>query len=278
VGDRVEILTAKKGGPSRDWLNPGLGLIHTSRAREKVRQWFKQQARTEAITDGREILDKELHRLGFGQRNFDEIAKMFNYKSPDDFLEALGHEDVSIATVGIKLFEAERAKDAPEEEIIAPARPLPKLPETKATVKGVGNLLQHLARCCSPLPGDDVIGFITRGRGITIHRRDCKNVLEISEQERLIAVDWNQAEQAVYPVQVQVRAFDRAGLVHDISGIVAGEGINMASTNAIAGRKDHISTITATLEISNAGQLTRILNKIDRLPNVIEVRRVTSGE
>ena len=185
VGDRVEILTAKKGGPSRDWLNPGLGLIHTSRAREKVRQWFKQQARTEAITDGREILEKELHRLGFGQRNFDEIAKMFNYKSPDDFLEALGHEDVSIATVGIKLFEAERAKNAPEEEIIAPARPLPKLPETKATVKGVGNLLQHLARCCSPLPGDDVIGFITRGRGITIHRRDCKNVLEISEQRAL---------------------------------------------------------------------------------------------
>jgi GTP pyrophosphokinase len=277
VGDRVEILTAKKGGPSRDWLNPGLGLIRTSRAREKVRQWFKQQARTEAITDGREILEKELHRLGFGQRNFDEIAKMFSYKSPDDFLEALGHEDISIATVGIKLFEAERAKNAPEQEIVAPTRPAPKLPETKATVKGVGNLLQHLARCCSPLPGDDVIGFITRGRGITIHRRDCKNVLEINERERLIAVDWHQAELAVYPVQVQVRAFDRAGLVHDISGIVAAEGINMASANAVAGRKDHISIITATLEISNAGQLTRVLNKIDRLPNVFEVRRVTGS-
>ncbi len=277
VGDRVEILTAKKGGPSRDWLNPGLGLIRTSRAREKVRQWFKQQARTEAITDGREILEKELHRLGFGQRNFDELAKMFNYKNADDFLEALGHEDLSIATVGTKLLEAERAKSASEEEAPLVTRPLRKVPETKLTIKGVGNLLQHLARCCSPLPGDDVIGFITRGRGITIHRRDCKNVLEIGERERLIAIDWNQTDQAVYPVQVQVRAIDRAGLIHDISGVVMAEGINMSSTNAVAGRKDGISVITATLEITSADQLTRILNKIDRLPNVIEVRRMTGG-
>lgn len=277
VGDRVEILTAKKGGPSRDWLNPGLGLIRTSRAREKVRQWFKQQARVEAITDGRVILEKELHRLGFGQRNFDEIAKTFNYKNADDFLEALGHEDLSIATVGIKLLEAERAKSASEEEAPLVTRPLRKVPETKLTIKGVGNLLQHLARCCSPLPGDDVIGFITRGRGITIHRRDCKNVLEIGERERLIAIDWKQTDQAVYPVQVQVRAIDRAGLVHDISGVVMAEGINMASTNAVAGRKDGISVITATLEITSADQLTRILNKIDRLPNVIEVRRMTGG-
>ena len=277
VGDRVEILTAKKGGPSRDWLNPGLGLIRTSRAREKVRQWFKQQARVEAITDGRVILEKELHRLGFGQRNFDEIAKMFNHKNADDFLEALGHEDLSISTVGIKLLDAERAKSAAEEEAPLVTRPLRKVPETKLTIKGVGNLLQHLARCCNPLPGDDVIGFITRGRGITIHRRDCKNVLEIDERERLIAIDWNQTDQAVYPVQVQVRAIDRAGLIHDISGVVMAEGINMASTNAIAGRKDGISVITATLEIASADQLTRILNKIDRLPNVIEVRRMTGG-
>jgi GTP pyrophosphokinase len=277
VGDRVDILTAKKGGPSRDWLNPALGLVRTSRAREKVRQWFKQQARTEAVADGRVLLEKELHRLGFGQRNFDEIAKIFNYKSSEEFLEALGHDDVSISTVSIKLLDAERAKNAPEEQLPVVPRPLPKAPETKVTVKGVGNLLQHLAHCCNPLPGDDVIGFITRGRGITIHRRDCRNVLEVSEQERLIAVDWHETDQSVYPVRVQVRAIDRAGLVHDISGIVAAEGINLASANADAARKDGISIITATLEISSADQLTRVLNKIDRLPNVLEVRRVTAG-
>jgi len=277
TGERVEILTAKKGGPSRDWLNPGLGLIRTSRAREKVRQWFKQQERTEAITEGRAILEKELHRLGFGQRNFDEIAKSFNYKSADDFLEALGHEDISIQTVGIRLLEAERAKTAPAEEAPLPTRPAPKAPETQVTVKGVGNILQHLAHCCNPLPGDDVIGFITRGRGITIHRRDCRNVLEVDERERLIAIDWNQTEETVYPVQVIVHAIDRAGLIHDISGVVAAEGINLAAATAVGGRKDGISIITATLEIVSADQLTRILNKIDRLPNVLDVRRVTGS-
>jgi GTP pyrophosphokinase len=153
-------------------------------------------------------------------------------------------------------------------------RPAPKAPETQVTIKGVGNLLQRLAQCCNPLPGDQVVGFITRGRGITIHRRDCRNVLEAHERERIIAIDWHQAEQAVYPVQVQVRAIDRAGLVHDISGVVAAEGINMSSAHALAGRKDGISIITTTLEISSADQLTRILNKIDRLPNVLQVRRL----
>ena len=274
TGDRVEILTAKKGGPSRDWLNPGLGLVNTSRGREKIRQWFKHQERTEAIAEGREVLEKELRRLGMAQSNYEEIAKLFNFKMPDDFLEALGHADISIQSVSIKLLEAERPKE-PELEIPT-ARPAPKLPETPVTIKGVGNLLQRLANCCHPLPGDDVVGFITRGRGITIHRRDCRNVLEAHERERIISIDWNQTVQSVYPVQVQVRAIDRSGLVHDISGVVAAEGINMAAAHALAGRKDGISIITTTLEISSADQLTRILNKIDRLPNVLEVRRLTN--
>lgn len=277
TGDRVEILTAKKGSPSRDWLNPGLALVRTARAREKIRQWFKHQARTEAIAEGRELLEKELHRLGFDQRNLDEIAKFFGYKNVDDFLEAIGHEDISLQTISIKLLEAERAKTAPEVAAPPHAPTIPKMPETAITIEGMGNLLQRLAGCCNPLPGDDVIGFITRGRGITIHRRDCRNVLNMDiEKERLIKVNWGQAEQAVYPVLVQVKAFDRAGLVHDISGIVAAEGVNMASANVVTGRKDHTAIITATLEIVSADQLTRILNKIDRLPNVVEARRVTS--
>lgn len=275
TGDRVEILTAKKGGPSRDWLNPGLGLVRTARAREKIRQWFKHQARTQAIAEGRELLEKELHKLGFEQRNFEEMAKSFNFKNADDFLEAIGHEDISLSTISVKLLEAERAKTPPTAESPAPPT-LPKAPETTITVEGVGNLLQRLAGCCNPLPGDDVVGFITRGRGITIHRRDCRNVLNMDAgKERLIAVDLRQAEQSVYPVLVQVEAFDRAGLMRDISSVVAEEGVNMRSANAIGG-KDRIAIINATLEIASAGQLTRILNKIDRLPNVIEARRVTS--
>ncbi|HEX9075473.1 MAG TPA: bifunctional (p)ppGpp synthetase/guanosine-3',5'-bis(diphosphate) 3'-pyrophosphohydrolase [Anaerolineae bacterium] len=278
TGDRVEILTAKKGNPSRDWLNPGLGLVHTARAREKIRQWFKHQARTEAISEGRDLLDKELHRLGLDQRNLDEIAKFFSYKNADDLLEAIGHEDISLSTISVKLLEAERAKTEPPVPAPLPTPVLPKAPETSITIEGIGDVLQRLARCCNPLPGDDVVGFITRGRGVTIHRRDCRNIVEMDgERERLIAIDWKRAPEAAYPVLVRVEAFDRSGLVHDISGIVAAEKVNMTSTSAVVSHKDRIAIITATLEISGADQLTRILNKIDRLPNVIEARRVTNS-
>lgn len=277
TGDRVEILTAKKGGPSRDWLNPSLGLVHTARAKEKIRYWFKHQARAEAIAQGRELLEKELHKLGLHQRNLEEIAKFFNFKTVDDFCEALGHEDISLTTIGIKLLEAERTKTHIAEETPAPPAPLPrKLPEATITIEGVGNLLQRLARCCNPLPGDDVVGFITRGRGITVHRRDCRNILNMNESEgRLIRVDLRHSDQGAYPVAVRVEAFDRSGLMHDISGIVAAENVNMLTASAVTG-KDRLAVITATLEISAADQLTRILNKIERLPNVVEARRVTS--
>jgi len=279
TGDRVEITTAKKGGPSRDWLNPGLNLVHTARAREKIRYYFKHQAREQAIAEGRALLEKELHKLGWDQRNWDEIAKTFNYKNTDDLLEAIGHEDLSIQTIVVKLLEAERAKSEAEAEPSLP--PIaPRLPETSATVQGVDNLMVRVARCCNPLPGEPVVGYITRGRGIAIHRRDCRNVANLDdtdERARLIEIDWRQTEQQTYPVLVQIKAFDRAGLVRDISSIVADEGVNMSSTSATTSRKDHIATIVATLEISSADQLTRILNKIDHLPNVIEARRVTSN-
>ncbi len=281
TGDRVEILTAKKGNPSRDWLNPGLGLVQTARAREKIRQWYKHQARAEAISEGRDLLDKELHRLGLDQRNLEELAKFFNFKNADDMLEAIGHEDFSLSTLSIKLLEAERAKTEPPEEETPPPTPvLPKAPETSITIEGVGDVLQRLARCCNPLPGDDVVGFITRGRGVTIHRRDCRNIafeFEDEGRERLIAIDWKKAPDTAYPVLVRVEAFDRSGLVHDISGIVAAEKVNMTSTSAVVSHKDRIAVITATLEISSADQLTRILNKIDHLANVIEARRVTNN-
>ncbi len=276
TGDRVEITTTKKGGPSRDWLNPGLNLVRTARAKEKIRYYFKHQEREQAITEGRALLEKELHRLGMAQGNFEELTAFFNFKNVDDFLEAIGHEDLSVQTIGIKLLEAERNKQGIEEEPLPPT--LPRSTEIAATVMGVDNLLIRMANCCNPLPGESVIGFITRGRGITVHRRDCRNMVNIdAERDRLIAIDWKQTGQKAYPVLVQIKAFDRSGLVHDISGIVAGEGVNATSVNAVSGRKDHIAIVTATLEIENADQLTRILNKIDRLPNVIEARRVTGS-
>ncbi|MGE5139405.1 MAG: RelA/SpoT family protein [Rudaea sp.] len=281
TGDRVEIVTTKRGGPSRDWLNPSLGLVQTARAREKIRQWFKKQEREAAIGEGRELLEKELRRLGLSQKSLDEIAKLFNYRAVEDLFEAIGHEDISIQSIGVKLLEAEQAKNPLPEPELLPLPPdetrfKPRFDTPVSTeVGGVGNLLTRLAHCCNPLPGDEIVGFITRGRGITIHRKDCKQVLEaVDNRERVLALKWGNEQDRVYTVQIQVRMFDRAGLMHEISGIVADEGVNMASVSSTASR-DKIATIRATLEIASADQLTRILNKIDRLQNVIEARRVT---
>jgi GTP pyrophosphokinase len=276
TGDRVEILTAKRGKPSRDWLNPALGLVRTARAREKIRHYFRRQARAEAIEAGRALLEKELHRLGYDydHEGFAEIARLFNFKNVEDFFEAIGREDLSPQAVGIKLLEAEREKEQPS----APSSEPPPVTETPIKIVSTDNLLQRVARCCHPLPGEPVIGYITRGRGITIHRRDCKNLLKLNtERERLIAIEWKKTDHTTYPVRVQIRAFDRLRLIHDISGIVSDENVNIASTVVFTAPRDHMAIITATLEIANADQLTRILDKISRLSNVIDVHRVTDN-
>src|SRR5581483_3598415 len=279
TGDRVEILTAKKGGPSRDWLNPTLGLVHTARAREKIRQYFKKQEREVARIEGRALLEKELHRLGFGNKNLDEIAKQFNYKNVDELAEAIGYADISLQQIGVKLLDIEQAKQPSPPPL--PTNESSK-PRSKASsevgleIGGVGNLLTRMAQCCKPVPGDEIVGYISRGRGIAIHRRDCKNVIEHEGSDgRWIALSWKGMKQEqVYPVMIEVRAFDRAGLLHDLSGVVAEENVNMTAVSSKS-RRDNTALVSATLEIGNANQLTRILNKIERLPNVLEARRVS---
>ncbi|MCI0478167.1 MAG: TGS domain-containing protein, partial [Anaerolineales bacterium] len=279
TGDRVEILTAKKGGPSRDWLNPTLGLVHTARAREKIRQYFKKQEREVARIEGRALLEKELHRLGFGNKNLDEIAKQFNFKNVDELAEAIGYADISLQAIGVKLLDIEQAKTSPPPPPALPAetKPRPKPQnEVGLEIGGVGGLLTRVAHCCKPVPGDEIVGYISRGRGIAIHRRDCKNVIDHEGTDgRWIALSWKGMKQEqVYPVLIEVRAFDRAGLLHDLSGVVAEENVNMTSLSSKS-RRDNTALVTATLEIGNANQLTRILNKIERLPNVLEARRVS---
>ncbi|MCX7839887.1 MAG: bifunctional (p)ppGpp synthetase/guanosine-3',5'-bis(diphosphate) 3'-pyrophosphohydrolase [Anaerolineae bacterium] len=276
TGDRVEILTSNRSRPSRDWLNPALGLVRTARAKEKIRHYFRRQARADAIAAGRAALEKELHRLGYDRYSLEELAKLFDFKNTDDFLVAIGHGDISPHAVGVRLLDLEREHTPTTTETLPPGPP--QQIEPSLTVEGVDNLLLRAARCCNPLPDEPVIGYITRGRGITIHRRDCKNILKLqNEPERLLAIEWKKTDTLTYPVLIEVRAFDRVGLVHDISGVVLAENVNMASTNTVILRRDNIAVITATLEISSAEQLPRILDKIGRLPNVIDVRRVMSN-
>jgi len=264
TGEKVEILTAKKGGPSRDWLNSQLGYINTARARSKVRQWFKVQERKENIAEGRAVLEKELHRLGLEQKSFDQIAALFKYEDVDTFLAAIGYGDVSPQQIATKLAEIS------EQPLFFPEPILPASSVVGVQVKGVGDLMTRLAHCCNPVPGDPIIGYITRGTGITVHHRDCPNIKNL-DTERLIEVDWGITREA-YPVLIRIEAFDRAGLLRDLAAIVADEGISMSAVN-VSTHDDNTASIQATLQIAGIEQLREVLSRLEGVRDVLEVRR-----
>ena len=266
-GDVVEILASKQDkGPSRDWLRPQRGYVKTSHAREKMRQWFKKQERGENIERGREVLEKELKQLGIKPIDREALSKQFKYDSVDDFLAAIGYGGISAHHVALKLADQqERQRAVPEV-----TEPQPSVSAVR--VMGVGDLLTHIAKCCRPVPGDKIIGYITRLRGVTIHRQDCYNVIKEDEKERLVRVEWGQPV-SVYPVVVQVEAWDRVGLVRDISTVVAEAKINIANMT-LTEHKDNITAIRLTLEIKSLAQLGRILVMIEGVKGVISVARV----
>ncbi len=266
-GDIVEIIAAKgEKGPSLDWLNPQHGYIKTSHAGEKIRQWFNKQERSQSIETGKQLLDKELKRLGISIPNADKLAQQFNYSHSDDLFAALGRGSISLSQVALKL---SADLEPPSEAIgISPPR---KASPSSVRVLGVGDLFTRLASCCHPLPGDEIIGYITQGRGITVHRKDCPNIINEMEKERLINVNWGDVEQ-VYPATIQVDAWDRVGLVRDISAIIAEEGVNITEAN-VSDHDDNISSLYFTLEVKNATQLSKLTSRIYSLWNVINVAR-----
>jgi GTP pyrophosphokinase len=278
-GDQIEILTAKRGGPSRDWLNSHLGYLKTSRARAKVRHWFKHQNYEENVSQGRSILERELHRLGIPEINFEKLAHRFNFDKVDDFLAAIGRSDINMPHIVNAINDVVEAAEPEEEEEWR----LPTLISTSVTttptdmrIQGVGNLLTNLAQCCRPIPGDsNIIGYITRGRGVTIHRRDCPNILRFDDErrERLIAVDWDVTGDKTYPVDVQIESFDRPGLLRDITSVVANEKINLSSVTVTTRKREHRAIVFATLEITDIDQLSRVLALIEQLPNVLRAQR-----
>jgi GTP pyrophosphokinase len=273
-GDQVLILTAKRGGPSRDWLNPLLGYVHTSRARQKIRQWFRRQERPDNIIRGRSLLEKELKRFGIDHESYEDIAKLFRFEKVDDFLTAIGYGDINVHQVSTRVLEIEKEREAGLEESVPVVTPPAEAAGIRVT--GVGELLTHIGGCCNPLPGDEITGYVTRGRGVTIHRRDCSNVLRVlrdGDKERLIEVDWGEDLDSVFPVVVKVTAYDRKGLLKDITSILDAENVNMRAASMSTAQKDQIATIVATLEISGMAQLSRVLTKIESLTNVLEVQR-----
>ncbi len=268
-GEQVEILTAKQGGPSRDWLNPHLHYVATQRARQKIRQWFRRQLREQNIVSGREILDREMRRLGISQESYSRIASLFKFSRVDDLMAAIGYGDVSPEQIARKI------DDSSTEEEALRLKAIPESSVSDIQVAGVGDLLTRLAECCKPVPGDPIVGYITRGKGITVHRADCTNVKNLQDTERLIQVAWGQAQE-IYPVVIRIEVFDRSGMLRDIASAVADLGINMSAVN-VTSNSDHTATIVATMGVKSVANLSQLLNKLEGVRDVLDVSRHTSG-
>ncbi len=275
-GDVVDIMRSRTSkGPSRDWLNGNLGYVRTTHSKEKIRQWFRKQERAENIERGRELIEKEMRRLGLDlSERQEQTLAFFPYPSWEDFLAALGYGGVSTNSIARK-FQALIAEEEAVAEVPAP------LPEKLAPaalggpgmrVLGVGNLLTTMARCCNPLPGDQIVGYVTRTRGVTVHRADCLNVLNEEETERIVEVEWGTVAK-LYPVQILIEAWDRVGLLRDITTVVTEDKVNMVGVRTVE-NGDGSVTVHATLETTGIEQLSRLLSRLEIIRGVRAVDRV----
>lgn len=278
TGEQVEVLTVSSGTPSRDWLVPSLGYLKTSKARAKVQHWFKQQAKEENISVGRTLFEKEFHRVAVKIDDLDKLAQQVNLKNEEDLYAAIGAGDVRIAHV---LTAAQKMLGHPNEaqpqlNLALNRHPHESAPlKSDVVIRGVGNLLTHMAGCCQPVPGDEIIGYITVGRGVTIHRRDCNNVAHMQETatQRLIEVSWGAVSDQHYPVDVILDAYDRPGLLKDITMIVANEKVEVTRVNMTSNKGEGTIQMHLTIEVNGLETLGRVLGKLNQLPNVIEVSR-----
>lgn len=271
-GDRIEVLTTRHPRPSRDWLNPNLGYLGSARSRAKVRHWFKHQDRERNVADGQEIWDREVKRLGVEQSPREALAERFNAARFEDFLAALGRGDVSVPQLAGAL----------QPYLPAPPPPAPKLAKRRrkrtgdVRISGIGNLLTQMAQCCKPLPNDPIVGYITRGRGVSIHRADCRNMLNLagSERARLIDVAWSGGVEESYPVEIAVEAYDRKGLLRDVTAVVSNEAVNIVAIESRTDARAHIVDMRITVEVRDIEQLSRMLDRLAQLPNVSDCRRL----
>jgi len=276
-GDRVEVLTTREAAPSRDWLNRSLGYLHTSRARSKVRVWFNARDFDQHVADGKAILDREMRRLYCTELSNDLVAREMKFDKLVDLHAALGRADISAAQVATKLTAMGRTALQPtrrRRETRAPGEGQGR--DSSIQVRGVGNLLTQTANCCQPVPYDSIVGFITRGKGVTIHRADCSNMLNLreGEQERLIEVEWGDEADATYQVEVLIIAFDRQGLLRDVSTVLADQNIDLLEVNTLSKPEDQTAEMRIRMSINQIGQLSTLTDKLRQLRNILSVNRV----
>lgn len=337
-GERVEILTSKRGGPSLDWLNPNMGFVHTTRGSNKIKGWFRKQDRDKNIAQGSDVTDREMKRLGLSSMPRETVASLFNYPKAEDFLWHVGLGDITAAQIATKVLEAEREKnialgrELADRELkrigrfgivsretvaalfdciksddflaqvgagtITGTQIATKVMELEGKAQnytalsnrdsvraqnvaesidilGTKGMLINLGRCCNPVQGEPIVGYITRGKGVTVHRADCLNVINSTEPERFINVSWGRPTEQTYAVPVEILAYDREGLMRDIGAVVANENINISNVNIST--RNGVATFLVTMQIENVTQLSRVLARIEQLSNVVEAHRRTSA-
>src|SRR6266487_1086290 len=271
-GEIVEILTSKgPHGPSRDWLS----FVKSASAKERIRKWFKSQRREENVTKGRDLLEKELHRMHrvsmsqLPDGKLDEMASQYKYTGAEDFLAAIGYGDVSPHSVVMRM-ALTRSEEGDE------LRSIPLIPQVQPTprvlVRGERGILTRIAPCCQPVPGDAITGFTTRGKGVSVHRMDCVNTINSPDTDRLVPVDWDMEASQVYPVSVKIEAWDRTGLLRDIATVVAEQRINMCAASVHV-YDDKTAVVSATVEIDSLSQLSRLMEKLEQVRDVHTVAR-----
>lgn len=268
-GQRVEITVAKQGGPSRDWLNPELGFLHSHRAQTKVRHWFNQQNLAESLSLGRQLLDKAIQRAGRGQPNIEHVAHELGFTSSDDFLLALSRNEVSSRQLEQVLDPSGLPAPAlADEAVLKTSKPHAPNRHDAVQVLGVSNIATSLAKCCHPVPPEPVIGFVTRGHGVTIHREDCPslNALGPWQKERLIPAAWGESQTDRYAVDIAVEAQDRQGLLRDISDALTREKINVTAVNTLT--RGPLAHMLFTISVTHRDQLTQALKSVSAVSGV----------
>lgn len=275
TGDQVEILTTRNGEPSRDWLNPHLAYLNTARARSKVKTWFRGQEYDANVHTGRTLLEKEFQRLAVVDLKIDALAQQLKFSKADDLFAAIGRGDVTHVQINHAIQRITGTFDQVDDLPVRKHKKVTQSNDRGVQVSGVGGLLTSLANCCNPVPYDPIMGYITKSRGVSIHRQDCTNILQLGDQDkdRIIEVAWGDDGDDTYPVDIELEAHDRHGLLRDITSVLANEKINVLGANTNTNKADQVVNMQLTLEVSDINQLSMVLTKIAQLPNVFWVQR-----
>ena len=265
---------SQKCGPSRDWLNLQRGFIVTSRARSRIARWFKLEEYGRYQATGKTALEKEIKRRGIAQVNFDKLASENGFRRPLDLYTAIGMKELKVAhALGCldKKLEADEVFD----EVSEKARRSEPAPMASVSILGSGSMLTNLASCCGPLPGDDVVGYVTVARGITVHKRTCGNMTRMLEKhpDRKLEVDWGGTEKQAWPTEIEITAVGRSNLLQDITTVVADSGSPLLSVNSTTLRKSQVGKILITVEVNSGKELNRLIGSLRKIEDVYRVRR-----